>query len=441
VAENASTSATRDDRRSAMRTGLRTMLISLLVGAVTSAATWLFLVTEHAVINVLWHQRPEVAPGVPAWAVSVAVVIVMTGLAALVVRLSGGRPFDMGHAEAEYDQTGRMEYRKLVGGIAFSLLSLFSGAAVGPEAPLTDINGGLGTLIAERLKLSRDQVRTMTYAGVAGAFSAFFGAAPVGALLAAELINQKAITLSRTTMVAGLASGATAWIVFLTLGGGSLPPVLAFSAYATPHLVDEFYAIGIGLVGGVLGLAYGGALRKTRLLTLGLRDHPWLAAVAGGVPTAIVAVTAPVLLFSGQTEVPTLIADAAIWGIVALLVLGVAKLVLSGWSLSTGYFGGPLFPVIFAGTCFGLALNLAVPTIPQGVAVMAVIAGMTVAATAAPLSVTIFLALIAEPSLTSIIAVAAVAAYIIRQVVAPTIPGIYGATAQQEAAAAAGYAQ
>jgi H+/Cl- antiporter ClcA len=53
-----------------------------------------------------------------------------------------------------------------------------------------------------------------------------------------------------------------------------------------------------------------------------------------------------------------------------LLVLGVAKLVLSGWSLSTGYFGGPLFPVIFAGTCFGLALNLAVPAIPHGVAVI-----------------------------------------------------------------------
>ena len=153
-------------------------------------------------------------------------------------------------------------------------------------------------------------------------------------------------------------------------------------------------------------------------------------------PTAIVAVTTPVLLFSGQSEVPMLIAEAATWGIVALLVLGAAKLVLSGWSLSTGYFGGPLFPIIFAGTCFGLALNLAVPAIPQGVAVMAVIAGMTVAATAAPLSVTIFLALIAEPTLTSIIAAAAVAAYIIRQVVAPTIPGIYGATAQQAAAPA-----
>ena len=206
MAVNASMSAARDDRLSAMRTGVRTMLISLLVGAATGAATWLFLVTEHAVINVLWHQRPEVAPGVPAGVVSIAVIIVMTGLAALVVGLSGGRPFDMGHAEAEYDQTGRMEHRKLVGGVAFSLLSLFSGAAVGPEAPLTDINGGLGTLIAERLKLSPDRVRTMTYAGVAGAFSAFFGAAPVGALLAAELINQKATTLSRTTMVAGLAS-------------------------------------------------------------------------------------------------------------------------------------------------------------------------------------------------------------------------------------------
>ena len=430
VVENHFTNATRDDRRSAVRAGVRAMLISLLIGAVAGAATWLFLITEHAVINLLWHQRPGVVAGVPAWAVSVAVVIVMTGLAALVVRLSGGRPFDMGHAEAEYAQTGRMEHRKLVGGIAYSLMSLLAGAPVGPEAPLTDINGGLGTLIAERLKLRPNQVRIMTYAGVAGAFGAFFGSAPAGTLLAAEFINQKATMLSRATMVAGLASGATAWIVFLTLGGGMLPPVLEFPTYARPNFIDGFYAIGIGLVGGMLGLAYGVALKKMRMLTVGLRDHPLLAAVAGGVPIAIVAVTAPLLLFSGQTEVPRLIANAASLGIVVLLVLGVVKLALSGWSLSTAYFGGPLFPVIFAGTCFGLALSLAVPAIPQGVAVMAVVAGMTVAATAAPLSVTIFLALIAEPSLASIIAVAAVAAYIIRQAVAPTIPGIYGPTAQ-----------
>ncbi len=70
----------------------------------------------------------------------------MTAIASLIAVLAKGRPFDTGAAEHEYDQEGRMEYRKLLPGAAFSLASLFSGAAIGPEAPLVDINGGLGTL-------------------------------------------------------------------------------------------------------------------------------------------------------------------------------------------------------------------------------------------------------------------------------------------------------
>ena len=43
-----------------------------------------------------------------------------------------------------------------------------------------------------------------------------------------------------------------------------------------------------------------------------------------------------------------------------------------------------------------------------------------------------FLSLIVDPSLTSVIAIAAVAAFIVRQLLAPTLPGIYRATRARE---------
>ena len=116
-------------------------------------------------------------------------------------------------------------------GAAFSLASLFSGAAIGPEAPLVDINGGLGTLLAERMGLKPEQVKMMAYAGVAGALAAFLGGAPVGALLAMEFISPKAISMSRTDMVAGLASGATAWVTYIVLGGHSIAALFPFPDY------------------------------------------------------------------------------------------------------------------------------------------------------------------------------------------------------------------
>ncbi|TLM99105.1 MAG: chloride channel protein [Actinobacteria bacterium] len=425
-------SESRTDSVTAARTMVRLFGVSVLIGVATGFATWLFIVADHYGVEFLWHKLPALADGVPAWVVPVSVVVVMTALAALTLAITKTRPFDMGIAEAEFDRAGRIDYRHLVSGVVFSLTSLFSGAAIGPEAPLTDINGGIGTFVADRLGLPAEQVKMMAYAGVAGAFSAFFGVAPVGALLAAELISPKSLSISRTMVVVGLSSGATGWVVYSMLGGEKLAPLLVFPGIDAVRPVDLALAVGLGALGGVIGLGYGGVLLKVRVRLKTLRERPWLAACAGGAVVAVAAVSSPFLLFSGQEQMPELLSRAAELGVLFLLGIGVAKLALNIWSLSTAYFGGPIFPVIFAGTCFGLALNVAVPGVPQAVAVLAIVTGMTVSAAVAPLSVTLFLALLADPALVSVIAIAAVASFIVRQLIAPTLPGIYRATRAEE---------
>ncbi|MDR3686168.1 MAG: chloride channel protein [Coriobacteriia bacterium] len=424
------------DSKTATKEATTIFLVAILIGAICGLATFLFVAADHLGVSFLWDELPHLVPGVPSWAVGLAVVAVFTILATAVVAICGKRPFDVGGADAEYNKDGRMEYRQLLAGAAFSLLSLFSGAAVGPEAPLTDINGGLGTFVAERIGLKPDQVKVLTYAGVAGAFSAFFGAAPIGALLAAELISPMSETLNRTVIVSGLASGATGWVVYESLGGQKIPLLLQFSNVTSPSLWQLGVAVLLGLLGAVLGLAYGAAFMKSRLALQPLRKRPWLAALAGGTLIAVASVVSPFLLFSGQGQVAQAISQATALGALVLIALGVGKLVLSIGSLSTAYFGGPIFPLIFSGVCFGLAVSLIIPGIPQGLAVMAVLAGMVSAATVAPLSITIFLALMTNPELISVIAIAAVAAFIVRQAVAPTLPGVYRATRAAEHRAA-----
>jgi len=401
------------------------LLVAVLVGGVTGLATFLFIGAEHYGIEFLWHVLPDRLPQVPPGILAASVVLVMTALAAIVVALVGKRPFDMGQAAHEYDTVGRVEHHHLFSGTVFALLSLVSGAVVGPEGALTDISGGLGTLVADRVGVKSENVKTMAYAGVAGAFGAFFGAAPVGALLAAELISPKALNISRGNIVAGLGAGSSAWVVYTRLGGASIAPIFSVPGGARVGLSDLGLGMVLGVVGGILGLVYGMGLVRTRQKTAALRTRPWLAALAGGAVIALAAVISPYLLFSGQSEMSTLLERGATFGVVVLLGLGVGKLILSVWSVSTAYFGGPIFPLLFAGTCFGLATNLMLPFVPPHVAIMAIMTGMAVAATAAPLSVTIFLALLADPSLTSVIAIAAVAAFVVRQAFAPTIPSVY----------------
>ncbi len=420
------------DSITAARAAARLFIAAIALGALAGFATWLFIVASHYGTQVLWHDLPALVPDAPGWAVPVAVVAAMTLLATVIVVAAGRRPADMGRVETEFDKEGRIEYRQLPATIGFSLTSLWSGAAIGPEAPLVDINGALGTWLGERLRLTPEQVKTMAYAGVAGAFAAFFGAAPVGALLAAELISPKAVSIDRTRIVAGLTAGAVGWVVYATLGGDRIAPIFSFPD-TTVRPIDLGIAVILGVGGCLVGLVYGGALLKVRVATQPLRARPWAAAVAGGAVIAAASIVSPVLLFSGQEQIPELLSEAASIGALGLIGLGLAKLALNTWTLSTAYFGGPIFPAIFAGTCFGLAVNLLVPAIPQDVAVVATVAGLVTAAAVAPLSVTVFLALIVSPSLTSVIAIAAVAAFIVRQLVAPTLPGIYRATRAREA--------
>jgi len=415
------------------RAGSRLLLLALAVGVITGAATWLFLFIDHHGVVFLWETLPEYVPSVSPTVIAIGVVLAMTAIASLIALACKGRPFDTGVAEHEYNSQGRMEYRRMLPGAAFSLASLFSGAAVGPEAPLVDINGGLGSLVADRTGLKPEQVKMMTYAGVAGALAAFLGSAPVGALLAMEFISPKTnIDMSRTHMVGGLASGASAWATYTLLGGEKFGALFPFPEYTSLAMTDLALALVIGALGGLIGLVYGGVMIKTRVRLQGLRQKPMLAGIAGGSVTVIAVILSPYLLFSGQAQVPVITEKAATLGVLVLLGLGVAKVVLSIWHLSTAFFGGPLFPLMFAGLCFGLALNLAVPGIPQGVAVMAVIVGMLVAATVSPLSMTVFLMLLSNPELASVIATAAVAAYVVRQTVAPTLPGVYRQTAAAE---------
>jgi H+/Cl- antiporter ClcA len=425
------------DSVTAARVAAWLFVASVAIGIVTGAAAFAFIALVHVGIELLWETLPAALPGVPAWAVTVGVVMAMTLAAAAIIALNRGRPADMGHAEAEYDEHGRMPYRQLPAAVGFSLTSLWSGAAIGPEAPLVDISGGLGTWVAERFELGRRHVRTLSYAGVAGAFGAFFGAAPVGALLAAELISPKSLTISRTSLVAGLGAGASGWVVYTQLGGHSISPILSFDPTTTVTMGDLLLAVPLGVAGCVIGLVYGTLLLRSRLALRSLRASPWRSALVGGAVISLAAILSPWLLFSGQEQAPVLIDQAASIGALALVAIGVLKLVLNVWTLSTAYFGGPIFPAIFAGTSFGLALNLLVPAIPQHVAILGVVAGLVTAAAVAPLSVTVFLALIVDPSLTSVIAIAAVAAFIVRQLVAPTLPGVYRATHALEAEVAA----
>src|SRR5581483_2453773 len=71
---------------------------------------------------------------------------------------------------------GAEDIRDLRSLIPVSLLCISSGGGMGPEAPLVQTTGGLGSWLAGRWKVSTVDTRVLTITGMAAGFTVLFGA-------------------------------------------------------------------------------------------------------------------------------------------------------------------------------------------------------------------------------------------------------------------------
>ncbi len=121
------------------------------------------------------------------------------------------------------------------------------------------------------------------------------------------------------------------------------------------------------------------------------------------------------LLFSGEDVIHTILANPAAYGVGLLLLMGVAKLLLLGLALKSGYVGGPTFPLLFACTMIGLALHLVFPDAPLGVLVMCIEGPAIAVALSAPLTAILLVAVIgtADPDTLALIVLSTVVGMLI----------------------------
>ena len=131
--------------------------------------------------------------------------------------------------------------------------------------------------------------------------------------------------------------------------------------FSNPTIVEFVAAIVIGVVAAVVA----SGIRRLALAirpTVERRLVP-LTAVAG-VAVALVAIgytyltgkTSADVLFSGQSDLPTLIANRAEYAWGTLLALIICKAIAYGISLAA-FRGGPVFPAMFIGAALGLLMS------------------------------------------------------------------------------------
>jgi H+/Cl- antiporter ClcA len=309
----------------------------------------------------------------------------------------------------EFGKTGRFDYRNAPGIVITAFVSLISGASLGPEAPLADACGGMGTLLADRLKLDEQGTRTMGFAGVSAMLAAFITSPFSGALLGLESAQGENTGKSAYFWVLfpSLLASAVSTVVFVLLSGSFFETLYQFPAY-TPRLVDLLYAVPLALIGGMVGALFMASLRWLQRIFQPLKAHVVVRGVIGGLGMGLIGALLPLTLFSGEEQTIDLITHAVEIGVAMLIVLGVVKLFATSLLLATGWKGGYIFPLLFSSVALGLAMNLLLPSIPVAVTVAATMAGVLVVAMRAPLFAALFTTVLVQKETGAVIAVAVV---------------------------------
>lgn len=332
-------------------------------------------------------------------------------LVGLVVRYMGA-PSGMDAAIDEIHREGRIDYRQTPGMVVASLLSLTCGSSAGPESPLVDINGSIGTWFADRLKLSPNTTRILTFCGMSAALGAFFGSPLGSALLALELPHSMGLEYYEA-LIPVLVSAAIGFTVFRLLTGLTIGGLYQFPAYADLHPLHLLYAALIGVIGAGVAVLFIWVFRNTRRLVRPLSHHPILLNTLGGLGVGLIAIPLPLTLFYGEQEIQSILDRGATLGVGLLLLTALGKMFTVSLSLHSGFRGGFIFPLFFIGATIGMAVSLLIPQIPPTVAMVSMMAAVTVAVMKTPVSLVLILSVISQTELIPVITIAMIVSFLL----------------------------
>ena len=332
---------------------LRLIGLGAAIGVPAAFVALAFLGIVHAVEHWLWHSVPD-AMGLdsPPWWMVLTFPVVG---AALVWLARVALPGDGGH-EPVYGLNAAPTPLAYAPGVALAAFgSLAFGAVVGPEAPLIALGSAVGMIAVRWWKVQDPGDRVLSTAGSFSAVSALFGGPVVaGALLLEAGVSAGAAILP--VLIPGAVASAIGYLLVTGVGGwagiptGSLT-VPDLPVYDSPRIVDLVVAVVVGLVVAILvRLVHGSALAVLgRRGRFGVGPSLLLGGLAtGGLALVIIALggTYNDVLFSGQTDLPALLAEDSEWLILAIIA---TKAIAYAVCLGVGFRGGPIFPAIFLG--------------------------------------------------------------------------------------------
>jgi chloride channel protein, CIC family len=409
---------------------LRLLLFAAVVGVPISAAAYGFLALVSYLQKELFTHLPNGLGfhGEPPWW-PLPMLVIAGLLVAPVIKYLPGRG---GHSPADgFKPHGPPAPIEIPGVLLAAFATLIFGVVLGPEAPLIALGGGLAALVV-RVARRNAPAQAVAVVGSAGSFAAIstlFGSPLASAFLLMEASGIGGAMLD-VALVPGLLAAGIGALIFVGMNAWTGLGTFSLSIPGLPHFgrpdIAEFgWALVIGIAAAIvgtaihrLGLAARPHVERRLLITL-----PVVGAIVAGLAIAYAEGTgkgSSDVLFSGQSGLNPLVANAASYSVGALVLLIACKGLAYGMSLS-GFRGGPTFPALYIGAAGGIAMSH-LPGLPMVPALAMGIGAMAVVMLRLPLTSVLLASLLVLPDalqVSPLVIVAVVVAYVLSARIQP----------------------
>ena len=252
--------------------------------------------------------------------------------------------------EAAAFRGGFVRARVLLLKAVAAALTIGSGGSAGREGPIVQIGSAVGSLVGQVLSVNPRRTRTFVACGAAAGIAATFNAPIAGALFAVEVILGEFAVMQFSPIVI---SSVTATVLSRHVLGDT--PAFFVPEYELLRGVEFLPYSVLGLLAGLVGVAFITAVYRTQDLFSALPIRPWMRPAIGGLLVGLIALAAPEVFGVGYASVDGALHDKL--PLLMLFALIPAKMLATSATLGSGGSGGIFAPSLFIGAMLGGAVG------------------------------------------------------------------------------------
>lgn len=253
--------------------------------------------------------------------------------------------------EAFATKGGIIRFRVFIAKAITSAITLGSGGSAGREGPIVHIGAAIGSAIGQVLKVNTRQLRTFLACGAAAGISATFNAPIAGAIFAIEIIVADMRVVNMPPIII---SSVVATVISRYYLGDF--PAFIVPAYDMVDARELLLYAGLGIVAGLVSVAFIRLFLNTRKYFESSKIPLWLKPAIGGLVVGAIAIFFPQVYGVGYETI-----NDAVWNnleLKILLILLVAKVIATSFTLASGGSGGVFGPSLYFGALLGASWGI-----------------------------------------------------------------------------------